>query len=163
MNIYSTVPEPSCWKDPHCIYLCVYCHQWTSISLYQRGGRMRPLAVSVFLWVICLRVSNLYACLCIYMDIQGGYVCLLRTHLQSHCWSDLGILEHICPTSLQLLNIFSSNRNYTMQINQRKTTEVKKKHQELKPFMPFHSTLTHMFSFSAKDFILAFTFVRNDR
>lgn len=50
-----------------------------------------------------------------------------------------------------------------MQINQRKTAEVKKKHQELEPLMPFHSTLTHMFLFSTKDFILAFTFVRNDR
>lgn len=111
-------------------------------------------------------VSDVCACLCIYGYTQCMSVfdvCLLRTHLQPHCWSDLRVLEYICLTSLQLLNIFSSNRNYTVQINQRKTTEVKEKHQEPELLMPFHSTLTHTFLFSTKDFVLAFTFVRNDR
>lgn len=40
------------------------------------------------------------------------------------------------------------NKKYTMQINQRKTTEVKKKSLEPESLMPFHSTLTHMFLFS---------------
>lgn len=34
---------------------------------------MRPLIMSVFLWLMC--VSDLYAC--VYMDIQGVCVCLV--------------------------------------------------------------------------------------
>lgn len=92
-------PDPSSWWDFRwsmnirvwaellkipTLYLRMYILSPVSpISLCQRGRRMRPLIVSVFLWLVCVCVWSV--CLCLY-----GYTLCMCVLGVCACW------EHVC-------------------------------------------------------------------